>query len=466
VNSPPPNAANYAVVATAAFGPHLTPSGVTGIAALASPNDGCAALTNAGVISGKIAVIDRGSCNFTVKVKNAQSAGAIGVLIVDNGGTPLTLMGGADSSITIASVLVSQADGNTIKALLGANLNTRLLVDTTVPQGADSQSRALMYAPTKVEIGSSVSHWDNIEFPNQLMEPSNSDDISHSVAIPADLTLSQLRDVGWPANPIGDASFFVRQQYLDFFSREPDPAGFDFWTRQIYSCGVDQACVRLRTINASAAFFVSVEFQQTGYLVERLYRTAYGQIDGSSGAHTLKVPVVRRGEFLPDTQQISQGLIVGQPGWEQVLEDNKQAFIKVFVQRSRFKTAFPTSMTPAQFVDALQANAGPVLSARERAAAIALFGGATDTTNIPARSQALRQIAEDPDLISDEFNRAFVLMQYFGYLQRNPNEGRDRDYSGYEFWLTKLNAHGGDYINAQMVQAFIDAGEYRNRFGS
>lgn len=470
VNSPPPNAANYAVMATAGFGPPLTPSGATGIAALASPNEACTPITNGGVISGKIAVIDRGNCNFTVKVKNAQDAGAIGVMLADNGGTPLTLMGGSDSTIKITSVLVSQSDGNTIKSQLGSNLNMSLMVDTTIPQGADSQSRALMYAPSTLAAGSSVSHWDTTEYPNQLMEPNNTPDISHSVAIPLDLTLSQLRDVGWSANPIGDASFFVRQHYLDFFSREPDPPGFDFWTKQIYSCGIDQSCVRIKTINASAAFFVSVEFQQTGYLVERLYRTAYGEVDGNStnapNPHTLKVPVVRRGEFLSDTQQIGQGLIVGQTGWETVLENNKQAFTLAFVQRPAFTNAFPTALTPQQFVQALNANAGNVLDAGERATAEGFFGAAGDTSNVTARSQALRQVAEDQDLYTAEFNKAFVLMQYFGYLQRDPNSGRDIDYSGYEFWLTKLNGKGGDYINAQMVQAFIDSGEYRNRFGS
>ncbi|MEO7971239.1 MAG: hypothetical protein ABI698_08070 [bacterium] len=61
--------------------------------------------------------------------------------------------------------------------------------------------------------------------------------------------------------------------------------------------------------------------------------------------------------------------------------------------------------------------------------------------------------------------RAFVLMQYFGYLRRNPNDPQDTDYSGYDFWLTKLNEFNGNFVNADMVQAFIDSGEYRGRFG-
>ena len=465
VNSPGAIAGNY-TVGTADFGAHLSAAGITENVVQASPNDGCSALGNAAAVSGKLALIDRGTCTFVQKVKNAQSAGALGVIIANNVASPAVIqMGGGDASISIPSVMVSLSDGNTIKSQLGANVNSTEILDVSVPQGADAQKHPLMYAPTTFSVGSSVSHWDTTEFPNQLMEPNNSGDLTHSVAVPADLTLDQLRDVGWSANPIGDAAFFTRQQYLDFFSREPDPSGFGFWTKQIYSCGIDQACVRLRTINVSGAFFLSVEFQQTGYLVERLYRAAYGEVDGNSGGHTLKVPVVRRNEFLPDTQQIGQGLVVGQTGWEQVLENNKQALILAFVQRARFTTAFPTSMTPAAFVEALNQNAGGVLSASERTTAEGFFGGASDTSNTAARAQALRQLAEDQDLYNAEFNKAFVLMQYFGYLQRNPNEGPDTDYTGYEFWLTKLNKFNGSYVNAQMVQAFIDSGEYRSRFG-
>ena len=146
-------------------------------------------------------------------------------------------------------------------------------------------------------------------------------------------------------------------------------------------------------------------------------------------------------------------MVVGQTGWETVLENNKQAFTSDFVQRTRFTTAFPTSMTPAQFVDKLNQNAGNVLSTSDRATAIALFGGATDTTNTTARAQALRQVAENQNLVTAEFNRAFVLMQFFGYLRRNPNDLPDADYTGYDFWLTKLNQFNGNYNAAENGQS-------------
>ena len=155
-----------------------------------------------------------------------------------------------------------------------------------------------------------------------------------------------------------------------------------------------------------------------------------------------------------------------QSGWEQKLESNKQAFVNDFVGRDTFVAALPTSLSPDQFVSQLNANAGNVLSSSERAQAAALFNGASNTDNLMARALALRQVAENQALQNAEFNRAFVLMQYFGYLRRNPDDPPEvtRDYSGYDFWFTKLNQFNGNYINAEMVKAFITSIEYRQRF--
>jgi len=270
------------------------------------------------------------------------------------------------------------------------------------------------------------------------------------------------------ANPIDTAALFVCQHYHDFLNRQGDSSGLAFWTNEITSCGTNQSCIDLKRVNVSAAYFLSIEFQQTGYLVERLYKVAYGDANGTSnfgGAHQLAVPISHFSEFLRDTQRIGRGVIVGQTGWETVLENNKQVFASEVVQRSRFTTALPTTLTPAQFIDKLDQNARNVLSPTERATAIGLFGSATDSSNTTARAQALRQVAEDQDLNNTEFNRAFVLMQYFGYLRRDPNSGPDTDYTGYEFWLAKLNQFNGNFNDAEMTKAFITSGEYRNRFG-
>src|SRR5215831_6297986 len=169
-------------------------------------------------------------------------------------------------------------------------------------------------------------------------------------------------------NPIDQSPFFVPQYYLDFLNREPDASGYAFWQNNIEQCGADAQCRDVQRINTSASFFLSIEFQNTGYLVERIYKASYGDATSTStlgGAHQLAVPIIRFRELLADTQEIALGVVVLQPGWETVLENNKQAFAAEFVQRPRFITDFPLSMTPAQFVDKLNLNGGNPLSQSE-----------------------------------------------------------------------------------------------------
>jgi len=268
------------------------------------------------------------------------------------------------------------------------------------------------------------------------------------------------------SNSIDDPSKFVRQHYHDFLNREPDADGRAFWTREITACGGDRQCVEVKRINVSAAFYLSIEFKETGYLVERIYKAAYGDAVGTStlgGAHQLKVPVVRLEEFLPDTQEIGQDVVVLQAGWERKLEQNKQAFMDEFVARDRFNAAYPAALSPADFVDRLNQNAGNPLSRAERDRLVSDLASGAKT-----RAQVLRAVAEDDDLVKAEFNRAFVLMQYIGYLRRNPADAPEPglDYTGYDFWLRKLDEFGGDFVRAEMVKAFITSIEYRSRFQS
>ena len=276
------------------------------------------------------------------------------------------------------------------------------------------------------------------------------------------LTISD-NDASAGANPIDQPHSFVEYHYFDFLGRYPDQSGWDFWTNNIAGCIPQPSCVGVQRINTSAAYFLSIEFQQTGYLVYKIYKASFGNITDIPNA---PVPIKRQ-EFLPDTQEIGNGVIVNQGNWQQQLEANKQAFTLEFVQRARFTAAFPTTMTPAQFVDKLFSNAGVTPSAADRNAAIAEFGAATATSDVAARSRALRDVAENTALNTQEFNKAFVLMQYFGYLRRNPYDSPEPtlDYSGFNFWLGKLNSFGGNYINAEMVKAFISSAEYRQRFG-
>ncbi|MCA1602520.1 MAG: hypothetical protein LC776_13045 [Acidobacteria bacterium] len=256
-------------------------------------------------------------------------------------------------------------------------------------------------------------------------------------------------------NPIDNTEFFVRQQYFDFLNRAPDAAGLQFWTNNINSCGTDAGCREVKRIDTSAAYFLSIEFQGTGYLVYLFYKASFP----ASAQRPRGLP--RMDEFLPDTQQIGQGVVVGQDGWEARLEANKVAYANQLVERPQFTAKYPRGMTAAQFVDALNQNTGGSLTQAERDA---LVGGLT--TGAETRATALRKVAENEEFTRREFNSAFVLMQYFGYLRRNPNDAPDNNFDGYDFWLAKLNQFGGDFRRADMVKAFITSGEYRGRFGN
>jgi len=241
------------------------------------------------------------------------------------------------------------------------------------------------------------------------------------------------------ANDIDDSRFFVEQQYRDFLDREPDDSGLQFWTNQITSCGANAGCVAGARANTSGAFFLSVEFQQTGYLLYRLNKASFGAMP-------------RRVEFLVDMQRAAQGVVVGRTGWEQVLEDNTRSLVADWVSRAAFRAIFDP-LTNAQYVDMLYQRAGVAPAQAERDA---LVNGLN--TGAETRATVLRRVAENAVFGRQEKNPAFVMMQYFGYLHRDPDE------PGFQFWLTKLNNHGGDFHAAEMVKSFIVAGEYRDRF--
>ncbi|MFL6336636.1 MAG: FG-GAP-like repeat-containing protein [Pyrinomonadaceae bacterium] len=262
-------------------------------------------------------------------------------------------------------------------------------------------------------------------------------------------------------NANDDTDNFVRQHYLDFLNREPDASGFQFWKNGINICGADAGCREVKRIDTSAAFFLSIEFQETGYLVYRMFKTAYGDATSPGVAGT--VPVIRFNEFMPDTQRIGEGVIVGANNWPAQLEANKQAYALEFVGRARFAAAFPASMTATEFVAKLDENAGGVLTADERAQLVASMGATP--ADAAKRAAAVRQVAEHALLRQREFNRAFVLMQFYGYLRRDPDAAPNTSFSGWKFWLDKLEQFGGDYRRAEMVKAFLESIEYRQRFG-
>ena len=252
-----------------------------------------------------------------------------------------------------------------------------------------------------------------------------------------DATFSATPDSVSSGNVIDTPDYFVRQHYLDFLGREPDESGFTFWSDQILSCGSDAGCRERRTINVSAAYFLSIEFQQIGGLVDGLHRASFD-----------RRPTY--GEFMPDAAIVGHDVVVGRADWAQTLEANKQAFVAAWVERPGFRAAYD-GLGNAAFVDTLIAHTGASFNGDRDALVNALNGGTT-------RAAVLRQIVENDGFTRAKVNQMFVMMEYFGYLRRDPDE------DGYQFWLTKLNQFGGNFEQAEMVKAFIVSGEYRDRF--
>jgi len=232
-------------------------------------------------------------------------------------------------------------------------------------------------------------------------------------------------------NPIDNARFFVNQHYNDFLGRVPDQAGLDYWTNRITSCGSDLTCVRGRRNQVSAAFFIETEFQDSGFFVYRLYK-------GSLGTQ----PTFQ--QFIMDRSRVVGG---------SNLQQDRLALANDFVTREAFVTRYPNGISPEQFVNKLFDTSAlfPFTAERERLA--------QDMRNGKTRAQAVIDVIEIAQFKSREFNPAFVLMQYFGYLRRNA------DADGYAFWLDVINNREPNNYSA-MVCAFITSTEYQQRFSA
>jgi hypothetical protein len=230
-------------------------------------------------------------------------------------------------------------------------------------------------------------------------------------------------------NPLDDAHYFVNQHYLDFLNREPDPGGLAYWTNEIISCGNDATCVVNRRVAVSASFFAAAEFQEGGSFVYRLYKGPLGRLPTYA-------------EFTVDRSRVVAG-----PN----LNASKIGLVDEFISRAEFLQLYPLTLTNAEFVNKLFDTAGLTPFTAERQQQLdAMNGGKT-------RAEVVRDLIEIQQFKDREFNPSFVLMQYFGYLRRDPDTG------GYAFWLNVLNNQEPNNYRG-MVCAFITSQEYQERF--
>jgi len=264
------------------------------------------------------------------------------------------------------------------------------------------------------------------------------------------------------SNPLDTPEFFVRQQYLDFLGREPDPRGWEYWSEQLRQCGADIRCINRARVAVSNAFFAEAEYRRTGAYVFRLYRAAYGNEqpfpnpDRTDVTEARKIPSYN--VFTHDRARVVDGPDLAQ---------QQLALATAMTERPEFLSVYPVNLTGSQFVDALVAriqNGSGVSLLSQRDALVTLFtqGG---------RGAVLYRLADDNPqtnqidnraFVDAEYNRSFVFNEYTGYLRR------DSDIGGFLFWLDQLNRLPVRDANIQhtLVCAFITSAEYQRRFSS
>lgn len=281
---------------------------------------------------------------------------------------------------------------------------------------------------------------------------------------------------------IDDADFFAAQQYVDFLRRFPDAPGHAHWTGEITECS-DPAkrfpgeslalCTERKRANTSAAFFHSPEFANSGSFVLRVYWGTLGKQLNHPGCPGVPQNLPghcrpRYTDYIADMATVSQGIVVNNQLSPTVINANKLAYVQSFITRPEFQAIYG-ALNPTQFVDKLAQTTGVALSSSDRTALINEI-----TANSANKANVVFKVVDGAVAINNEghlrfdttygkayfdkeFNAAFVFMEYIAYLRRNPDQG------GYDHWLGKLNQFG-NWVDAQMVLAFILSPEYRGRF--
>jgi hypothetical protein len=271
---------------------------------------------------------------------------------------------------------------------------------------------------------------------NETFSIALSSPLGMTLASPQLATVTITDNDGAPAaqNPIDGIPFFVTQQYIDFLGRLPDATGFANWVATLNGCpnggfgeNDNPGCDR---VHVSAGFFQSAEFQGRGYFAYRFYEVALDRRPSYA-------------EFVPD-----MGLVGGpQSPQSEVL--SKVTYTDAWMQRPEFKSRYD-NLSNTAYVNALESNA-EVTVTNKQVLIDALNAGQM------TRALVLRNIVESQVVADRFFNRAFVAMQYFGYLRRDP------DAVGFQNWVNTLNADPSNFRH--MIFGFLFSTEYRQRFG-
>jgi uncharacterized repeat protein (TIGR01451 family) len=229
-------------------------------------------------------------------------------------------------------------------------------------------------------------------------------------------------------HPLLSDEFFIRQLYIDFLGREPEPGAIQAWLGILNQCDVPTDCDR---VAVAESFVRSPEFQERGYFIYRFYSSSLGRI-----------PLYN--EFIPDMARVS-GFLSSQD-----LEANKAAYIEEFMNRTEFKTLYDSTLNnPTTYVDKLLQMVGlPNHPAR-----VAWINGLTNQTL--TRAQVLRQLVESAEVYTKYYNESFIVMNYFGFLRRNPD-------AAFQGWVDTFN-HTNNY--KLIINGFLNSSEYGQRFG-
>jgi len=276
---------------------------------------------------------------------------------------------------------------------------------------------------------------------------------------------------------IDDADFFAAQHYIDFLRRFPDAPGWAHWTAEITECSdaakrlpgeTEAKCIDRKRTNTSGAFYLAPEFQNMGSFVVRVYWGTLGKQESAQCPGVPQnLPASCRplySQYIADMSEINKGIVVNDQLDPNVINANKRAFVDKFITRPEFQAIYG-GLDAQHFVDKLALTTGVPLSAADRNALIAeaatnrssVVFKIVDGTNTIAEGHLVFQTTYGEQFFKKEFDTVFVFMEYIGYLRRNP------DQDGYNHWLNKLRTFG-NFVDAEMVRAFIVSPEYRSRF--